>query len=165
MERVQVVLQVKAHVENKSYFTKMVTKNKRKADSTTPLIMWVTIIIGALIIIVWYIRVSGIFFVFGGTVEEDLKNIRQELSLACRHETVETFVVFRSKNGFVTYNDSVTCITQTVDEQEIMRCIKTPCNLEEGELNIGNITTMRISKETTNQGFQEPLEIIRIHGE
>lgn len=118
----------------------------KKADLTTPVLLWFTTIIAAVIIVVWFVQSSGINSFDIRSIDEDLKNIRYELSLACSYANFETSLSLHSKSGELKINSSRTCITQGSVNNTLTRCLPTPCLVEETVIDLYETPTINIQK-------------------
>lgn len=119
----------------------------KRADLTTPVILWFTTIIAAVVIVVWFVQSAGINSFDIRSVDEDLKNIRYELSLACTYADFETNLGMHTKRGELFINSTRVCITQGMTNNNITRCLPTPCSVNEAAIDLYETPTIRIIKD------------------
>ncbi len=119
----------------------------RKADLTSPVLLWFTTIIAAVVIVVWFVQSAGINRFDVRSIDEDLKNVRYELSLACSYASFETRLNLHTKSGELSINSSRTCIIQGMTNNNITRCLPTPCTVQETTIDLYENPTASIKKE------------------
>lgn len=127
----------------------MITQNK-KGDVTSPIVMWLVVIVAVIIIIVWYAQNSSLASININAMDEDLKNIHYDYSLACNHDSVQSIIQLYTKKGMISVNDSVICVSQQITNGDVQRCLPTPCNPlhDNTTLAIENISKVFIEKTT-----------------
>ena len=95
----------------------------RRAETTTNVIMWFATIAAVMIIVIWYtttLQVTGINL---PAIDEDLKNIHFDISLACQNEQVITNVKINTPQGIFNYTSDEICINVLFAEGGVSRCL------------------------------------------
>jgi hypothetical protein len=105
-----------------------------KGDVATQLFTWLALLIGGLIIILWFIR-SGIYNPVNDLeiLDQDLLHIQLMLDDACSsvryHNTYNPLL----ESGNLTFNNNQICMTilDSINSKnvKVTRCIETTCNL------------------------------------
>ena len=121
----------------------------KKGDLTTPILMWFVGIVIAILLVTWYVKYSGISNSGIERLDEDLKNIHFDLTLACNHDGLISDVHPNTRTGKLIFNETLVCIAKPLPQGNITRCLPTPCNIgTTGDIKIGEIDIIRINKTT-----------------
>ncbi|MDD9954018.1 MAG: hypothetical protein OXR66_06800 [Candidatus Woesearchaeota archaeon] len=119
----------------------------RKGDLTTPTLMWLVSVLIAIILVLWYVR-TGFHDTGLDRVDEDLKNIHYDLSLACTNKGFQSDVHLYTKKGTIVVTDTTLCITKPLTQGVIERCLPTPCPLAiDATIDIATSTSLRITQQ------------------
>jgi hypothetical protein len=81
-----------------------------KGESSTNIILFLTVLIAAMILTVWYIEAVRPTRYIIGAVTNDMESMQQHIANACTSSVYEAAFVFSTKTGFFMTNSTHFCI-------------------------------------------------------
>lgn len=119
----------------------------RKAELVGPVVMWVVGVLAALIIVTWYLSAAEFTQVDISAVDEDLKNIRYDVSLACQNDGLESKVFLYVNKGSLSINETAACVVVPLTNSNVTRCVAMPCAVDVSAVfDLTEISTVVINK-------------------
>jgi hypothetical protein len=120
-----------------------------KADAATEIITWLGIVIGALILVLWFFRTGiGMQTDDVEVLDKDLLQLQLMFDEACVSMRYEDSFNPLTERGIMDITDQV-CVELKTDEGTLTRCIKPVCQPSPARLDLAELKEIVISKNTT----------------
>jgi hypothetical protein len=120
-----------------------------KADAATEIITWLALVIGALILVLWFFR-SGI----GSTsdvevLDKDLVQLQIMLDEACSSMSYRNTFNPMTESGYLIITDEVCVRISQDNESKVTRCIMPLCAVDAGMIDLNKMTRLVITRNRT----------------